>query len=108
MTLSVEALGLVPVLAVGYALLVREEAATRLRVAAAAGALALVFAAFSTELQTLALHTFLWAHLLQNVVLAEWAPGLLVFAVPAPTRRARRSARGEPRETCAGRAAAVR
>ena len=82
MTLSVEALGLVPVLAVGYALLVREEAATRLRVEAAAGALALVFAAFSTELQTLALHTFLWAHLLQNVVLAEWAPGLLVFAVP--------------------------
>src|SRR6266536_1483439 len=69
MTLSVEALGLVQVLAVGYALLVREEAATRLRVAAAAGALALVFAAFSTELQTLALHTFLWAH-------------LLVFAVP--------------------------
>jgi cytochrome c oxidase assembly factor CtaG len=82
MTLSVEALGLVPVLAVGYALLVREEAATRLRLAAAVGALALVFAAFSTELQTLALHTFLWAHLLQNVVLAEWAPGLLVFAVP--------------------------
>jgi putative membrane protein len=82
MTLSVEALGLVPVLAVGYALLAREEAPTRLRVAAAAGALALVFAAFSTELQPLALHTFLWAHLLQNVVLAEWAPGLLVFAVP--------------------------
>jgi cytochrome c oxidase assembly factor CtaG len=42
----------------------------------------LVFAAFSTELQPLALHTFLWAHLLQNVVLAEWASGLFVFAVP--------------------------
>jgi cytochrome c oxidase assembly factor CtaG len=27
-------------------------------------------------------HTFLWAHLLQNVVLAEWAPALLVLAIP--------------------------
>jgi cytochrome c oxidase assembly factor CtaG len=33
-------------------------------------------------LQPLAVHTFLWAHLLQNVVLAEWAPALLVLAVP--------------------------
>jgi cytochrome c oxidase assembly factor CtaG len=82
MTLSVEALGLVPALAVGYALLARAERPSRRCVAAAAVALALVFAAFSTELQPLALHTFLWAHLLQNVVLAEWAPGLLVFAVP--------------------------
>ena len=45
-------------------------------------ALALVFAAFATELQPFALHTFLWAHLLQNVVLAEWAPALLVLAIP--------------------------
>jgi putative membrane protein len=45
-------------------------------------ALVLVFAAFATELQPFALHTFLWAHLLQNVVLAEWAPGLLVLAIP--------------------------
>jgi cytochrome c oxidase assembly factor CtaG len=82
MTLSVEALGLVPALAVGYAMLARAERPSRLRVAAAAVSLALVFVAFSTELQPLALHTFLWAHLLQNVVLAEWAPGLLVFAVP--------------------------
>ena len=82
MTLSVEALGLVPALTVGYTLLARAEPPSRIRVAAAACALALLFAAFSTELQTLALHTFLWAHLLQNVVLAEWAPGLLVFAVP--------------------------
>src|SRR5437868_3272559 len=45
-------------------------------------ALALVVAAFVTRLQPFALHTFLWAHLLQNVVLAEWAPALLVLAVP--------------------------
>src|SRR5437764_7464550 len=45
-------------------------------------AVALIAAAFATQLQPLAIHTFLWAHLLQNVVLAEWAPLLLVFAVP--------------------------
>ena len=46
-------------------------------------ALALILAAFVTKLQPFAIHTFLWAHLLQNVVLAEWAPALLVLAVPA-------------------------
>src|SRR5712691_1019743 len=54
----------------------------RLRLAALVAGLALIFAAFATRLQPLAVHTFLWAHLLQNVVLAEWAPALLVLAVP--------------------------
>src|SRR5438874_1554290 len=45
-------------------------------------AVALIAAAFATRLQPFAIHTFLWAHLLQNVVLAEWAPALLVLAVP--------------------------
>ena len=71
-----------PALALGYALVARAERPGRLRVYAAAAALVLIFVAFFTELQPLALHTFLWAHLLQNVVLAEWAPGLLVLAVP--------------------------
>jgi len=53
---------------------------SRARALAAAIASTLVFAAFVTELQPLATHTFLWAHLLQNVVLAEWAPALLVLA----------------------------
>jgi putative membrane protein len=82
MELSFEALVLVPLLAVGYALLARDERPSRPRVIAAATALALIFVAFVTPLQDLALHTFLWAHLLQNVVLAEWAPALLVLAVP--------------------------
>ena len=82
MTLSAEAAVLVPAVALAYGLLTRRERPERLRVAAAVAALALIAAAFTTELQNLALHTFLWAHLLQNVVLAEWAPGLLVFAVP--------------------------
>jgi cytochrome c oxidase assembly factor CtaG len=82
MHLSAEAVVLVPALALGYALVARAEPPGRLRIYAAAAAFALIFAAFFTELQPLALHTFLWAHLLQNVVLAEWAPGLLVLAVP--------------------------
>src|SRR5438067_5847204 len=45
-------------------------------------AVVLIAAAFATRLQPFAVHTFLWAHLLQNVVLAEWAPALLVLAVP--------------------------
>ena len=91
MHLSAEAVGFVPALALGYALVARAEPPGRFRVAAAVAGLALIFAAFATELQPLALHTFLWAHLLQNVVLAEWAPALLVLAIPpALGRRAAR------------------
>jgi len=87
MHLSAEAVGLAPALAVAYALVARAERPERRRVPAAVAGLALIVAAFATELEPLALHTFLWAHLLQNVVLAEWAPGLLVFAVPAAIGR---------------------
>jgi cytochrome c oxidase assembly factor CtaG len=72
----------VPALALAYVLATRRHPPGRRRIAAAAAGLALILVAFSTELQPLALHTFLWAHLLQNVVLAEWAPALLVLAVP--------------------------
>src|SRR6266850_3832747 len=89
MDVSAEAVGFVPALMLGYALVARAEPPGRLRLAAAAAGLALIVAAFTTELQPLALHTFLWAHLLQNVVLAEWAPALLVLAIPpAIARRA--------------------
>src|SRR5437763_4868409 len=81
---SLEAVVLVPALGLFYLLVVKPRGA---RAAAAAAALALIFASFATELQQLATHTFLWAHLLQNVVLAEWAPALLVLAVPAATAR---------------------
>ena len=83
---SLEAVALVPLLAAG-GIALRPRG---LRLAALVAALALIFFAFATELQPLALHTFLWAHLLQNVVLAEWAPALLVLAVPpAAAARAR-------------------
>ncbi len=84
---SFEALALVPALALGYALLARP---TRRQALLAAAALALIFLFFITPLQHWATHTFLWAHLLQNVVLAEWAPALLVLAIPhARARRVR-------------------
>jgi len=81
---SLEAVVLVPALAVFYAAVVRPRGA---RAAAAIAALALIFASFFTALQPLATHTFLWAHLLQNVVLAEWAPALLVLAIPRDRAR---------------------
>jgi cytochrome c oxidase assembly factor CtaG len=80
---SAEAIGLAPALAVGVAFAGAAGRVPRLRLAAGALGVALVFAAFVTRLEPLANHTFLWAHLLQNVVLAEWAPALLVLAVPA-------------------------
>ena len=82
---SVEAVALVPLVALAYAFAAGAGRASRAQVAAAATALALILAAFASPLQPLAVHTFLWAHLLQNVVLAEWAPALLVLAVPRAT-----------------------
>ena len=79
---SAEAIGLAPALAVGLALASRGNRVSRPRLVAGALGVVLVFAAFVTELEPLANHTFLWAHLLQNVVLAEWAPALLVLAIP--------------------------
>ncbi len=88
---SAEAIGLAPALALGLALGAWRGRLSRPRVAAGVLGVALVFTAFFTELEPLANHTFLWAHLLQNVVLAEWAPALLVLAVPP--QLARRAAR---------------
>jgi putative membrane protein len=81
---------LIPVLVVAYVAAARHVRPSRPRVAAFVVALALIVVAFVTPLQRLALHDFLWAHLLQNVVLAEWSPALLALAVPAAlARRAR-------------------
>ena len=79
---SAEAVGLAPALAVGLAVGARRGGISSPRLAAGVLGVGLVFFAFATTLEPLANHTFLWAHLLQNVVLAEWAPLLLVLAVP--------------------------
>lgn len=44
-------------------------------------ALILLLAVYITPLHTIAMHYLLSIHFLQNVVTAEWAPGLVVFAV---------------------------
>src|SRR5215208_5785679 len=59
---------------------------TRRRVAFDLGTL-LLLAAYLTPLHSIALHYLLSAHLLQNVVTAEWAPALVAFGVaPALAR----------------------
>jgi cytochrome c oxidase assembly factor CtaG len=45
---------------------------------------ALVAIALVTPLDTLARDYLVWAHLVQNVVLAEWGPLLLVVGIPQP------------------------
>jgi putative membrane protein len=61
-----------------YAVALRRYPASRLRIASFAAAVLVVLAVTVTPLGTLALHYHLWAHLVQNVALAEWAPALAV------------------------------
>lgn len=79
---DVEALVLVPALTVAYGLVLRAYPAPRWRVAAFLAGQLLIFAVSVSPVQTLALDYLLSAHLLQNVVLAEWAPALCVLGVP--------------------------
>jgi cytochrome c oxidase assembly factor CtaG len=54
-------------------------------------AVILLLAVYVTPLHGIALHYLLSVHLLQNVVTAEWAPGLVVFAIaPALARELER------------------
>ena len=53
-----------------------------LRAASFLSGCALLVASLVTPLDTLAREYLVWAHLLQNVVLAEWAPLLLVVGIP--------------------------
>jgi putative membrane protein len=69
-------------LTIAYFALLRRFPAPRWRIASFVAAQALVLAVSITPLQTLALNYLLSAHLLQNVVLAEWAPALAVLGVP--------------------------
>ena len=77
-----EALLVVPALSVAYFLLLRRYPASRRRIACFLGGMALVLAVTVTPVETISLHYLLSVHLLQNVVLAEWAPALVVLGVP--------------------------
>jgi cytochrome c oxidase assembly factor CtaG len=74
----------VPLLAVAYVLAQRNWPAARVRRFAFALGQLLLLAVFATPVQTIAVHYLLSAHLLQNVVTAEWAAGLTVVGL-APT-----------------------
>jgi cytochrome c oxidase assembly factor CtaG len=69
---------LVLVLAGIYAAAARRYRPSRARIAAFAGSLLLLLLVSVTPLATIALHYLLAAHLVQNVVMAEWAPALAV------------------------------
>lgn len=77
-----EALVVVPALTVGYVLLLRRRPATRWQTASFLGGMALVLAVTITPVETISLNYLLSMHLLQNVVLAEWAPALVVLGLP--------------------------
>jgi cytochrome c oxidase assembly factor CtaG len=68
-------------LAVGYVLAVRRRPPSWHRILAFAAGIVLLAATAVTPLDALSFH-LLSAHLLQNVVLAEWAPALLVLGLP--------------------------
>jgi cytochrome c oxidase assembly factor CtaG len=71
----------IPALVLGYLFLVGRYGAARRHLCCFAGAVVLLAVAFWTPVHHLGLHYLLSAHLLQNVILAEWAPLLVVLAV---------------------------
>lgn len=77
-----EALFLVPLLTLGYFLALRRFPAPGWRIACFVTAMVLLLVVTITPLETIALNYLLVIHLLQNVVLAEWAPLLVVLATP--------------------------
>ena len=79
-------------LAAGYLYGTRRERVSRLRARVFCAGIALLAAAAVTPLDALSFH-LLSAHLLQNVVLAEWAPALVVFGIPPGLARAHRARR---------------
>jgi putative membrane protein len=77
-----EAMLAVALLVAAYLYGTRREHVSGLRLASFFGGALLLTATAVTPLDALSFH-LLSAHLLQNVVLAEWAPALVVFGIPA-------------------------
>jgi cytochrome c oxidase assembly factor CtaG len=73
---------LVPLALAGAYLVATRGSRDGLRTASFLAGCALLVVALATPLDTLARDYLVWAHLVQNVVLAEWAPLLLVLGVP--------------------------
>ncbi|MBW8741617.1 MAG: cytochrome c oxidase assembly protein [Acidobacteria bacterium] len=88
-------LALVVAAAVAYAHAVRVDRPSRARVTVFALGLTLVVAALCSPLETIARHYLLLFHLLGNVMIADWAPPLLVLGL-TPARRVAIAARVAP------------
>ena len=71
----------IPALSLLYLYAVGRAGASRRQIACFAGAMLLLAVAFWTPLHHLGLHYLLTAHLLQNVILAEWAPLFAVLGI---------------------------
>ena len=82
-----DALILFPAMTVGYLLAVRRYPAPRWRIACFLAAMVLLLGVLITPVDTIALNYLLSVHLLQNVVLAEWAPALAVLGIPPALAR---------------------
>jgi len=76
-----DALVVIPGMAAAYAIALTRLPAPRWRVVCFGAGCALMLAVQITPLDTLALHYLLVMHLLQNVVLAEWGPLLIVIGL---------------------------
>ena len=77
-----EPITVVLALTIGYGWALRRFPAPRWRIACFVGAMLLVLGVTITPIDTIALHYLLSVHLVQNVVLAEWAPLLFVLSIP--------------------------
>jgi putative membrane protein len=69
-------------LTAAYVMAIRRTHAPAWRIACFVGAMAMLLTVSVTPIHTLGMHYLLTMHLLQNVVLAEWAPLLVVLAIP--------------------------
>jgi putative membrane protein len=65
-----------------YVPAIRRHPAPAWRVACFGGAMVLLLIVTATPVHTLGMHYLLTVHLFQNVALAEWAPLLVVLAIP--------------------------
>jgi putative membrane protein len=79
---NLEALLVVPALTVAYLYATYRVPTPAWRRVCFLVAMGLVIAVSITPLETIAMTYLLWIHLLQNVVLAEWAPLLVVLGIP--------------------------
>ncbi|MDQ3067740.1 MAG: cytochrome c oxidase assembly protein [Actinomycetota bacterium] len=79
---NAEALIVILALTIAYVWALRRHPAPAWRLACWVGAMALLLAVTVTPIETISLEYLLSVHLIQNVVLAEWAPLLAVLALP--------------------------